>query len=102
MYTITENEICLTVTFNSHHIMSTVHDQELYELKTIIHKTDNKNIVFDFSNVTMIDSIGIGVVLLSYKKTKASNNTLTLLNLNSDISYLFDTLGLHYINQDKQ
>ena len=39
---------------------------------------DVKNLVFDFSDVTFMDSSGIGVVLGRYKKIRAMGGTVAI------------------------
>lgn len=49
-------------------------------------------IVLDFANVRIINSNGIGKILLFYKKLKEKSGSLSFVNLNDNIADLFDKL----------
>jgi len=60
-------------------------------------KSTTRNIVFDFSEVTFMDSSGIGVVMGRYRNIKNLNGKLAVANINQQIKRIFDMSGLHKI-----
>ncbi len=50
------------------------------------------HIVFDFSKIQVINSNGIGKILLFYKKLKEYNGSIGFLSLQSNVRELFDKL----------
>lgn len=66
------------------------------ELTTVLDDTQ-KNVVFDFSHTTFIDSSGIGLVLGRYNQLKFEHRTLILTGLNTMSYRLFELTGLFQI-----
>lgn len=55
---------------------------------------DVKNLVFDFSDVTFMDSSGIGVVLGRYKKIRALGGTVVIRGANSLVRKILEMSGV--------
>ena len=51
-------------------------------------------VIFDFSNVTFMDSAGIGMLLGRYKIIKMLGGQLELLNVNKQIEKIFEISGI--------
>ncbi len=66
------------------------------QLDTLIEKT-SQDMVFDFSDITMIDSSGIGLVLGRYNQLKNDKRTLMVTGLNHVTYRLFELTGLFKI-----
>ncbi len=65
--------------------------------KSIIDTINNfnyLNVVLDFSNVTFIDSSGIGLILGRYNQLKERNHTLTVRGTSKSVDRLFEISGL--------
>ncbi len=56
-----------------------------------------KNIIFDFSKVTFMDSSGIGMIIGRYKLLEASGGTLLIASINPEVSKIFELSGLKKI-----
>ncbi|MCX7749229.1 MAG: anti-sigma F factor antagonist [Clostridia bacterium] len=57
-------------------------------------KSTTKNILFDFSNVSFMDSSGIGVIMGRYKNIQRFNGKVAMVNLNAQIKRIFEMSGL--------
>ena len=66
------------------------------KLNQVIEKT-NKDLVFNFSRVSLIDSSGIGLVLGRYNQLKSMHRTLILTGLNDVCYKIFELTGLFSI-----
>lgn len=64
-----------------------------------IEKYIPSKIVFDFENVSFMDSAGIGMILGRYKLLKLVGGTVELINVNSKIKKIFDMSGIQKIIQ---
>ncbi len=53
-----------------------------------------KKIIFDFNNVTFMDSAGIGLIIGRYKFANLIGATLELANLTSSIRKIFEMSGI--------
>ncbi|NLC87489.1 MAG: anti-sigma factor antagonist [Clostridiaceae bacterium] len=53
-----------------------------------------RKVIFDFSNVTFMDSAGIGVVLGRYKMIKMLGGTLELKNVSLNLKKIFEMSGI--------
>lgn len=53
-----------------------------------------RKVVFDFSNVSFMDSAGIGMLLGRYKVIKMLGGQLELLNVNKQIEKVFEISGI--------
>lgn len=76
-----------------HDIVSTMVDEFKLELKNIIDKGVN-DVTLDLSNVEMMDSIGMGLLIAAYNSLRQRNGTLKLVNVRDDILGLLRTMRL--------
>lgn len=53
-----------------------------------------RKVVFDFSNVTFMDSAGIGMLLGRYKLIRMLGGSLEIININRQIKKLFEMSGI--------
>lgn len=53
-----------------------------------------RKVVFDFSNVTFMDSAGIGMILGRYKMIKMLGGALEIINVNPSIKKIFEMSGI--------
>ena len=53
-----------------------------------------RKVIFDFSNVSFMDSAGIGMVLGRYKMIKMLGGTLEMENVNKSLKKIFDMSGI--------
>ena len=64
-----------------------------------------RKVVFDFSNISFMDSAGIGMVLGRYKLAKMLNGDLEIINVNKSMKKIFDMSGvsriINIIEEDK-
>ncbi|MGL5634558.1 MAG: anti-sigma F factor antagonist [Sarcina sp.] len=59
-----------------------------------IDRFDVKNLILDFSDVTFMDSSGIGVVIGRYKKLSVRKGTIKIANVSKNIKRIFDLSGI--------
>jgi stage II sporulation protein AA (anti-sigma F factor antagonist) len=59
-----------------------------------IMKSVAKNVVFDFSEVSFMDSSGIGVIMGRYKNLKQLRGKVSLVNLKPQLKKIFDMSGV--------
>lgn len=57
-------------------------------------KNGQKEIVFDFDNVTLIDSSGIGLIIASQNQIKKEGGEVKVINVSSDIVKMFKIMRL--------
>ena len=67
------------------------------ELDTIFAKSVCNKIIIDLSELTFMDSTGIGVLIGRYKKMKNNNKQIYILNPNRQIEKIFEMSGLYEI-----
>lgn len=60
-------------------------------------KATTKNVIFDFSKVTFMDSSGIGVIMGRYKNVSKLNGKLSVANVNPQLMRIFDMSGLRKV-----
>lgn len=64
-----------------------------------------RKVVFDFSNISFMDSAGIGMVLGRYKLAKMLNGSLEIINVNKSMKKIFDMSGvsriINIVEEDK-
>lgn len=53
------------------------------------------NLVIDLDGVSMVDSVGIGVIIAAYNSLSQSNRQLKVINVAKDIYGLFSTMRLN-------
>ena len=56
--------------------------------------TDCRQIIFDFSDVTFMDSSGIGMIIGRYKNAKKRGGTVTIAGMSPEIGRIFQISGL--------
>ena len=75
-----------------------VDNQACKEYKSSIIDTINNysyiDVILDFSNVTFIDSSGVGLIIGRYNQLKERGNTLSIRGTNKSIDKLFNVSGL--------
>ena len=57
-------------------------------------KSTTKNVVFDFSKVSFMDSSGIGTIIGRYKNIQKLNGKTAIVNMNTQIKRIFEMSGL--------
>ncbi len=57
-------------------------------------KATTKNIIFDFSMVSFMDSSGIGVIIGRYKNIQKLNGKAMVVNASPQVKRIFDMSGL--------
>ena len=63
-------------------------------LETIINENKHKKVIMDFSNVTFIDSSGLGLVLGRYNQLKKVNGTLYVCGVSKQTEKIFNIAGI--------
>ncbi len=53
-----------------------------------------RKVIFDFNNVTFMDSAGIGMVLGRYKMMKMLGGSLEMINVHPSIKKIFEMSGI--------
>ena len=56
-----------------------------------------RKVIFDFSNISFMDSAGIGMVLGRYKLAKMLDGNLEIKNVNKSMKKIFDMSGVYRI-----
>lgn len=64
------------------------------KLETIINENKYKKVIMDFSNVTFIDSSGLGLILGRYNQLKKYNGTLYMSGVNKQTEKIFNIAGI--------
>ncbi len=67
------------------------------QLDSIMQLPDAKQIVIDLSELTFMDSTGIGILIGRYKKMKLKNIPIFICNPNNHIEKIFQMTGLYEI-----
>ncbi|AYO30685.1 MAG: hypothetical protein PWR06_1069 [Thermoanaerobacteraceae bacterium] len=67
------------------------------QIENIIQKTSIKKILFNFKNVTFMDSSGVGMIIGRYKALQKIGGMVGVSNLNSQIRRIFEMSGLFSI-----
>lgn len=73
-----------------HHTIEYVREK----IDSEIMKSTTKNLIFDFSNVSFMDSSGIGVIMGRYKNIKKLNGEAALINVNTHIRRILEMSGV--------
>lgn len=87
-------------------------DIDQHTVEKVRRKMDNeikgyipRKVVFDFSNISFMDSAGIGMVLGRYKLAKMLNGNLEIINVNKSMKKIFDMSGvsriINIVEEDK-
>lgn len=79
-------------------------DVDQHTSEKIRRKMDNeikryipRKVMFDFSNISFMDSAGIGMVLGRYKLIKMLDGNLEIINVNRSMKKIFDMSGVSRI-----
>lgn len=64
------------------------------KLETLIKENKYKKVIMDFSNVTFIDSSGLGLILGRYNQLKKMNGTLYVCGVNKQTEKIFNIAGI--------
>ena len=64
------------------------------KLETVINENKYKKVVMDFSNVSFIDSSGLGLILGRYNQLKKYNGNLYMTGVNKQIEKIFNIAGI--------
>lgn len=67
------------------------------EIEFLIRKQEIKQLVFDFSMVTLMDSSGVGMIIGRYKTMTARGGQVIAAGLHPPVDRLFHLAGLHRI-----
>jgi anti-sigma B factor antagonist len=59
-------------------------------------KTDHKKLIFDLSGVTLLDSTGVGILVMCHAKVKKAGGTLRIVGVNGMVE---DTLRLTSVDR---
>lgn len=85
-------------------IFSLTEDVDQHTSEQIRRKMDNeikryipRKVIFDFSNISFMDSAGIGMVLGRYKLVKMLDGELEIINVNKSMKKIFDMSGVSRI-----
>lgn len=73
-----------------HHTIEYVREKIDFEIM----KSTTKNLIFDFSKVSFMDSSGIGVIMGRYKNIKKLNGEAGLVNVNMHIERILEMAGI--------
>lgn len=90
-------------------IFKLTEDIDQHTVEKVRRKMDNeikgyipRKVVFDFSNISFMDSAGIGMVLGRYKLAKMLNGNLEIINVNRSMKKIFDMSGISRIIDIKE
>lgn len=79
-------------------------DVDQHTVEKVRRKMDNeieryipRKVVFDFSNISFMDSAGIGMVLGRYKLAKMLDGDFEIVNVNKSMQKIFDMSGVSRI-----
>ena len=64
------------------------------KLETLINENKYRKVIMDFSNVTFIDSSGLGLVLGRYNQLKKINGTLYVCGVSKQTEKIFNIAGI--------
>ena len=85
-------------------VFTLTEDVDQHTSEKIRRKMDNeikryipRKVIFDFSNISFMDSAGIGMVLGRYKLVKMLDGVLEIINVNRSIKKIFDMSGVSRI-----
>jgi len=64
------------------------------KLETVINENKYKKVIMDFSNVSFIDSSGLGLILGRYNQLKKHNGNLYMTGVNKQTEKIFNIAGI--------
>jgi stage II sporulation protein AA (anti-sigma F factor antagonist) len=68
-----------------------------FKIEKEFSKTNSKNIIFDFSELTFMDSSGIGMIIGRYKAIGKQGGQVIVASINENPKKLIEMAGLHKI-----
>lgn len=92
-YDIKRDEKTITVKFKEAELIETFSDEKYSDLLMQL-SSEKKDIILDFENVEVVDSLFIGAIIILDKKLTSQGNSLKLVNLNQFLHDLFSKLRL--------
>ncbi|MCW7470330.1 STAS domain-containing protein [Leptospira kanakyensis] len=72
------------------------------DIKTLIDTPEIQELVFDFKNLSYLDSSGIGILLHTYSWTKEKNKLVRIIHLSEEVRTIFTVANLLDIFQLKE
>ena len=72
-------------------------DEIRYTSEMEYYKMGAKNMIFDFSHVSFMDSSGIGMIIGRYRELKKTGGRVYAINIGPEINRIFDISGLKKI-----
>ena len=73
-----------------HHISEKIRDRADFEIQ----KYMPKQVILDFSNVSFMDSSGIGMLIGRYKTASMFGSTINMINVKPGIKKVFEMAGI--------
>ena len=67
------------------------------EIETILRKSRIMHLILDFSQVSFMDSSGVGMIIGRYKTVSSYGGVVSAVGLHPPVSRLFHIAGLHRI-----
>ncbi|GAA3643304.1 anti-sigma F factor antagonist [Asaccharospora irregularis] len=94
-YSLDESNLLVEFTISEldHHVSTEIRET----LDELLSARQIKNIVFDFRNISFMDSSGIGVIIGRYKKISNENGRVAIVNVSPRVRKIFDLSGLNKI-----
>lgn len=77
-------------------------DRIRIQIDNEISRYSPKKVIFDFSDISFMDSSGIGMVLGRYKLTKMIGGNFEIINVGSRMKKIFDMSGVSRIIEIKE
>ena len=81
-----------------HHIVEKLRKKADYEIERYL----PRKVIFNFSNVTFMDSAGIGLILGRYKNISILGGKLEVVNVNNQVVKILNMSGLSKIIEIKE
>lgn len=81
-----------------HHIVEKLRRKADFEIEKYI----PRKVIFDFNNVTFMDSAGIGLILGRYKNISILGGKLEVVNVNNQVVKILNMSGLSKIIEIKE
>lgn len=81
-----------------HHTVEKLRRKADYEIERYI----PRKVIFDFNNVTFMDSAGIGLILGRYKNISILGGKLEVVNVSSQVIKILDMSGLSRLIEIKE
>lgn len=93
IYMITEDRLIISLKADlDHHLADEIREV----IDQVIEERGVKNIIFDFSKISFMDSAGIGLIMGRYKKIRSRGN-IAVVGVNPSIERILQISGLHKI-----